>query len=216
MFEIIPSPGTEDKNFDDISKKLTSVIPPAHVIHVDIIDGKFAPNTTFLDAEPFAKFTMDAIFEVHLMVDEPVNYLESFAKAGFTRFIGQIEKMSDQVEFVAKAQEVGEVALALDLESHPGEIKVPFRDLDSILIMSVKAGFSGQKFNHEALEKVKKIREQIEIPIEVDGGINDQTIVKAAEAGAERFVATSFIFGSDDPKMQFQNLQEKLTEVLKS
>ncbi|HVF69012.1 MAG TPA: hypothetical protein VNA13_00445, partial [Xanthomonadales bacterium] len=95
MFEIIPSPGTTDKDFEAIEKKLLAVKGIARTIHIDVIDGKFAKNTTFSDPAPFAKYSKDFIFEVHLMVDDPIKYLKPFAEAGFQRFIGQIEKMKD-------------------------------------------------------------------------------------------------------------------------
>ena len=93
-------------------------------------------------------------------------------------------------------------------------IKVPLEDLDGLLVMTIQAGYSGQKFEEKLLEKVKKLREKSEfLPIEVDGGINDETIAIAAAAGANRFVATSFIFGSANPQEQYKLLQEKLKSL---
>src|SRR5581483_11765654 len=117
MFEIIPSPGTGNKDWGTVERKIEAVRPFAKTVHIDILDGKFAPNTTFLDPAPFAKFSKDFTLEAHLMVEEPTHYLKSFADAGFRRFIGHVEKMSDQAEFVAEAELLGEVALALDSET---------------------------------------------------------------------------------------------------
>ena len=207
MFEIIPSPGTTDKDFSTIEKKLHAVKGVARTIHVDVIDGKFADNKTFSDPTPFAKYSKDFIFEVHLMVDDPIKYLKPWAEAGFQRFIGQIEMMPDQAEFVAQAQLLGEVGLAIDKQTAISEIKVPFRDLDSLLVMTIKAGFSGQKFIEELLLKVKNLRSATDIPIEVDGGITESTIKLARNAGANRFVATSFLFDSEkSPKEQYNLL----------
>src|SRR3989344_4687814 len=144
-------PGILEKDWPVIEMKIQQVLPFAKAIHIDLIDGKFAPNTTFLDPAPFKKYTQDIPFELHMMVDEPINFLKPWADAGFRRFIGHIEKMSDQVEFVAKAQ----------------------------------------------------------LLVEVDGGINDQTILRAKESGADRFVATSFIF-KGTPQEQYKKLQETL------
>jgi len=213
MFEILPSPGTENKDFSEFEKKIESVRPFAKAIHIDVVDGKFAPNSTFSDPKPFAKYTKDFLFEIHLMVEEPVSHLKAWADAGFGRFIGQIEQMSDQVEFVAQAQLLGEAVLAIDGKTPLDHLTVPYEDLDGILIMTINAGFSGQKFMPEHLEKVKQIRshgittaEGLPFPIEVDGGINDQTIVEAQKMGANRFVATSFIF-KEDPQMQYELLK---------
>ncbi len=215
MFEIIPSPGTGDKTFEEIEKKLLAVKGIARKIHIDVIDGKFAKNTTFSDPVPFARYAHDFVFEVHLMVDDPIKYLKPFADAGFQRFIGQVEKMSDQAEFVAQAQLLGNAGLAIDLGTGVHEIKVPLDDLDAILVMAVKAGFSGQVFSDDALVKIEELKELTDIPIEVDGGINDRTIQIAKNLGATRFVATSFLFGEGlDPAKQFKLLEKILVEQI--
>src|SRR3990167_365207 len=206
-YKIIP--GILEKDWPSIEMKIQQVLPFAKAIHIDLIDGKFAPNTTFLDPAPFKKYTQDIPFELHMMVDEPLNYLKAWADAGFQRFIGHIEKMSDQVEFVAKAQLLGEVGLGLDQDSQLDAIEVPFSDLDILLFMTVKAGASNQEFVEKNLEKIKTTREKTFIPIEVDGGINDQSIFLAKKSGADRFVTTSFIF-KEAPQEQYKILQETL------
>jgi ribulose-phosphate 3-epimerase len=203
MLEIIP--GILEKDWSEIEKKIELVRGFVKTIHIDIIDGKFAPNTTFLDPKPFEKYTNDFLFEVHLMVEEPINYLDSFAGAGFKRFIGHIEQMLSQADFVAKAELLGEVGLALDADTPLNNLKTDYEDLDSILIMSVKAGLSGQAFMPEVLSKATKIRDLFSIPVEIDGGITDLTIDKAKKAGIERFVTTSFIF-SGNPLINYQRL----------
>ncbi len=200
-------PGILEKEWAEIELKIQQVLPFAKEIHIDLIDGKFAPNTTFLDPEPFKKYTKDIPFELHMMVEEPINYLNAWADAGFQRFIGHIEKMSDQVEFVAKGQLLGEVGLAIDGPTTIDAIEVPFDDLDVILFMTIKAGVSGQEFIEEDIKKIEKIKQSVFIPIEVDGGINSETIVKARNAGATRFVATSFIF-EGNPRVNYEKLQE--------
>ena len=213
MYEIIPSPGTENKDFSEIEKKISLVKPFAKTIHIDVVDGKFAPNKTFSKPHPFERYSKDFIFEVHLMVDEPINYLKPWADAGFQRFIGQVEKMSDQVEFVAQAQLLGEVGLAIDKETPIDAIKVPFDDLDCLLVMTIQAGVSGQAFDESLLAKVKALHERTTIPLEVDGGINDETIEVAAASGATRFVTTSYLFAMDSPQEQALLLQNKLKSI---
>ena len=225
MYEIIPSPGTENNNWTEIEGKIEKVKPFAKTIHIDVIDGVYVANKTFSDPEPFKKYTQELhsglrgqevgdaglLFEVHLMVDNPISYLKPFADAGFHRFIGQIEKMPDQEEFVAQAQLLGEVALALDKQSPIDALKVSLEHLDALLIMTIQAGYSGQQFEEALVQKVKAIRQKNEyIPIEVDGGINDETIEISAAAGANRFVATSFLFNLGSPQQQFLLLQERL------
>jgi ribulose-phosphate 3-epimerase len=212
MLEIIP--GILEKEWKEIERKLNLIKPFAKTVHIDIIDGKFAPNSTFLDPAPFSEYTKELFFEVHMMVENPVQYLDSFAKAGFKRFIGQIEKMPDQVEFVVKAEELGEVGLAVDGPTALEDVRVPFSDLDCLLLMTVKAGQSAQAFNPEYLKKIEILRSgqnDIAIPIEIDGGISDKTISLAKNKGTNRFVSTSFIFNAQSPQKQY-NLLKKCLE----
>lgn len=227
MFEIIPSPGTENKNWEEIDKKIDSVKSFAKTIHIDVIDGVYVGNKTFSDPAPFGKYTNKSktgqieggsglIFEVHLMVDNPIQYIKPFSDAGFQRFIGQIEKMPSQEEFVAQAQMYGEAVLALDKQSPAETLNVSLEDLDAVLVMTIQAGYSGQKFEEELLDKVKLLRSKSEyLPIEVDGGINDETIEVAAAAGANRFVATSFLFNLGSPEDQYRLLKGKLSNLEK-
>lgn len=203
MCEIMP--GILEKEWSEIEKKLTLIKPFAKTVHIDLLDGKFASNTSFADPEPFKKYSQDFFFELHMMVEEPIRYLKPWADAGFKRFLGHVERMSDQVAFVSRAQEVGDVGLALDADTSIDVIKVPLVDLDSLLIMTVRAGFSGQSFLPDILEKVVKLSEQDVVPLTVDGGVNLDTIKKARQAGAARFVATSALF-QDNPLQQYQNL----------
>lgn len=206
MCDILP--GILEKDWSAIEKKIQLVKPFVKAIHIDLLDGKFAPNTSFLHPAPFAKYTHDLFFELHMMVFNPIKYLQPFADAGFRRFIGHIEMMPDQVTFVAKAERIGEAVLAIDTPTDTSAIKVPLIDLDGLLVMTVKAGFSGQKFMPENLKKVKKLRSKTEIPIEIDGGVNDEHLKMALKHGVNRFVATSFLFKSDTPEERYRLLQE--------
>ncbi len=225
MFEIIP--GILEKEWSEIEKKIEAAKSFTKSIHIDIIDGKFGQNATFIDPLPFKKFTSPStgsglFFELHMMVENPIQYLKPFADAGFKRFLGHVERMSDQAEFVATAQLLGEVGLAIDGPTDLSAIKVPYEDLDALLIMTIKAGESGQEFNPEYLKKVETFSAndpstrlaRSGLVIEVDGGINDATIVEAKNAGATRFVANSFIFNpsaGSGPYRQF-NLLKKCLE----
>lgn len=212
MFEIVP--GVLEKEWAEIEKKIEAVLPFAKTIHVDLIDGKFRHNHTFDDPTPFAKYAKDVKLELHMMVEEPIQYLKPWADAGFQRFIGHVEKMSDQAEFVAEAQLLGEVCLAIDLETPLDAIKVNLEDVDALLVMSVQTGHSGQLFQEQVMQKVREVREKhLYLPIEVDGGINDETIQIAAADGASRFVATSFLHSLGTPAGQYNLLLKKLEEL---
>lgn len=210
IYEIIPSPGTANKDFGELEQKIQLVTPFVKTIHIDVIDGKFAPNVTFLDPEPFKPYTTTLFFEVHLMVENPIEYVKPFAAAGFKRFLGQIEKMPDQGAFIKAVKDEGaEVCLAVDGPTSLDTVTVPYEDMDGILCMTITAGFSGQSFVPEHLEKVKMIRHKNpDLAIEVDGGINDKSIIYAKQAGANRFITTSYLFGAANPEETYKNLEE--------
>lgn len=214
MNELIVSLGTENKTWEDIEKKLQIVKDFAKIIHVDIIDGKFAQNVTFMDPSPFQAYKDAFLLEVHFMTENPIQYIKPFAKAGFKRFIGHIEKIPNTAEFVAEGQLYGEIGIAIDAPTPVDSLhEVHFEDLDFITVMTVKAGISGQAFLEDQLAKLKKIKAQVnrevlasDFGIEVDGGINRETILKAKEAGANRFSVTSAIFKETDPKEAYESL----------
>lgn len=199
-------PGILEKNWENIEKKIEQAKLFSNTVHIDLIDGKFSPNSTFLDPKPFSKYSKELFLEVHLMVENPLMYLEAFANAGFRRFLGHIEKMPDPVDFVARGQILGEVGLAVDGQTDIERITIPFDDLDVILLMGIDAGASGRPFQPKVLDKIKALREKTFIPIEVDGGINDKTIVDIKNAGADRFVVTSFLFSQGSPSKGYETL----------
>ncbi len=209
--EIIP--GILEKEWEPIEEKLNKIKTFAKSAHIDIIDGKFVDNLTWLDPKPFKPFSDNILLEAHLMVENPIDYLKPLADSGFKRFIGHIEKMERIADFVAQGQVLGEVGLALDGPTDLAIIEdINPDDLDCILIYaSEKVGFAGPPMLPERLEKVKTLRKKSEnLPIEVDGGVKDHSLPMAIEAGATRFVATSFIWNSDNPKESYKKLLELL------
>ncbi|HVZ12125.1 MAG TPA: hypothetical protein VG965_03785 [Patescibacteria group bacterium] len=209
MLQIIP--GVLEKDWESIETKLETIKSFSRTVHVDIIDGVFVDNKTFLDPTPFKKYSEILNLELHMMVEEPINIIDAWASAGFKRFLGHIEHMSSQKEFVAAAKKYGEVGLALDGPTHIQAIKVPYDDLDSILIYtSHRVGFSGPPLMEDRLDKIRHLRKLTNIPIEVDGGINDKSIERAKAAGATRFVTTSYLFGNGNPHEKYTHLQSLL------
>lgn len=204
MSQIIP--GILEKEWAEIEKKLEIIKPFSRRVHIDFLDGNFCPETSFLDPEPFRKYKDDFFMEAHLMVNNPTKYIKPLADCGFRRFLGHIEKMQDLDEFVAEGQIFGEVGLALDSATPVDLITIPLDDLDMLLLMGVKAGKSGQVFLPEVLEKIKKLSQNSQIPIEVDGGINEQTIAGIKASGARRFVVTSALFQYPEPMRAFEKL----------
>ena len=174
-------------------------------IHVDVMDGHFVPNITIgpLVVEVVKRAT-DLPLDVHLMIEDPDRYLEDFARAGSTLMTVQVEAcvhLHRTIQAI-KALDV-KAGVALNPATPLSTIEWILEDVDLILIMSVNPGFGGQKFIPQALQKISALKPMIRaknpnVLIEVDGGINQETIRWAAEAGADVFVAGSAIFGSSD------------------
>jgi ribulose-phosphate 3-epimerase len=204
MHNVIP--GILEIDWREIERKLAVVRPFSKTVHVDFLDGKFCEESSFMDFNSFIKYKDDFFLEAHLMVENPAQYVRQLAAVGFKRFIGHIEKMIDPDEFVAEGQIFGEVGLALDIDTPVSSLAIPFDDIDLVLLMAAKAGKSGQEFSPQVIAKIQELRLKTQIPIEIDGGINEQTMIEAKAAGANRFVTTSYIFDSSDPLNSFEKL----------
>jgi ribulose-phosphate 3-epimerase len=209
MHNVIP--GILEIEWLEIERKLAIIRPFSKVVHIDFLDGKFCPETSLMDFNSFIKYKDDFYLEAHLMTENPTQYIRQLAAVGFKRFLGHVEKMQDIDEFIAEGQIFGEVGLALDLDTSVSSITVPFDDVDSILLMAVKAGKSGQMFSQGTLLKIQELRKRTIVPIEIDGGITDESIVAARVPGANRFVTTSFIFNSEDPLNSFEKLESLIS-----
>ncbi|MBP9716378.1 MAG: hypothetical protein KBD51_00355 [Candidatus Levybacteria bacterium] len=195
-----------EQSWEEIEKKFETYKGFAKSVHIDFLDGKFEENLTFLDPVPFSKYSEYFDLEAHLMVEEPIDYIEDLSKSGFKTFLGHIEKMSDQVEFVARGQELGGVGLALDIDTLVSDIKVSYEDLDRILLMGIHAGASGRPFDERVFSKIKEIKDKGFTNIEIDGGVSEITLPKLKEKGANMFCVNSFLF-KGDPKSQFRILE---------
>jgi len=191
----------------------------ADYLHLDVMDGRFVPNITF--GAPVIKSIRnktDLVFDVHLMIDEPLKYIEDFAKAGADLITFHIESSSPVAETVAKIIDCGCKAGISIKPNTPAEKVFPYLDsLAMVLVMTVEPGFGGQSFMPETMGKIKALRSEmkrrgLDIDIQVDGGINEKTVETAAAAGANVFVAGSAVFGADDAAKaisDLRNLAEK-------
>lgn len=212
-FEIIPSPGTQIQDWAAMKEKLDLLFPFVESIHLDFVDGIFVNNKNFMNPLPFLAYAKGVNLEAHFVTDNPIQYIKPFADAGFTRFIGQVEKMPDIAAFIAEGQLYGEVGLAIDGPTTLESLQLPLGDLDMILFYTGdKVGFSGGTLLPERLEKVRQVRALDQfIPIEIDGGVNDKNIQMAKEAGVTRFVSTGYIF-SGNPEEQYNKLKSLIGE----
>ena len=193
----------------------------ADYLHLDVMDGRFVPNITF--GAPIIKSIRNKtqlVFDVHLMIDEPLKYIEDFAKAGADIITFHIESSSPAAETVEKIIACGCKAGISVKPNTPVEQVFPLLDrLSMVLIMTVEPGFGGQSFMPETMDKIKALRREterrgIDIDIQVDGGINEKTVETAAAAGANVFVAGSAVFGAADAAAAISRLRE-LAEAAK-
>jgi ribulose-phosphate 3-epimerase len=184
-------------------------------VHVDVMDGHFVPNITIgpLVVEAVRSVTSLPI-DVHLMIENPDNYIPAFAKAGAAWISVQIEASVHLNRSVQLIRECGAKPGVVLNPSTP--IEWIIEDVDYVLIMSVNPGFGGQAFITNSLDKIKVLRQMIQSKnlktlIQVDGGVNEKTIADVAAAGADIFVAGSAIFGSSDYSKTISSFREKIT-----
>ena len=176
----------------------------AKYLHIDVMDGVFVPSISYgvCVVESLRKIK-DIVFDVHLMITEPIRYVEDFAKAGADIITVHLEACEDVKGTLLKIKECG---CKVGLSVKPGtEVKevMPYLGLvDMVLVMCVEPGFGGQKFIEESTQRVKELRGMITegglfVDVEVDGGINIQNVDMIIEAGANVIVAGSAVFGGD-------------------
>lgn len=213
MVKISPSMLACDfANIESELKKCES----ADLIHLDVMDGHFVPNITI--GAPVIK-AMNAVcdidFDVHLMISEPLKYIEDFADAGADIITFHVECESDINETVNEIIHCGCKAGLAVKPATPIEAVYPYIDrLSMVLVMTVEPGFGGQSFMEDMMPKIEKLRKDFpHIDIQVDGGINPETIKTCAKAGANVFVAGSAVFKSENPKETIIQLKENAKSV---
>lgn len=184
----------------------------ADLLHVDVMDGHFAPNLTMGTdmIKGVRKHLPSVNLDVHLMVQDPEHYLEPFAKAGASNFAFHVEVCNTMrdggIDGHALIQKIKDLRMTAGIVINPPtpvESLEPYLDaVDLVLVMSVNPGFSGQSFMPEVLDKARWIKERVgpNTRIEMDGGLNPQTAPLAVEAGVDTLVTASALFGADDPK----------------
>lgn len=189
----------------------------ADYIHVDVMDGQFVPNITLgpnvvSAIRPITKLPLDC----HLMIVDPENYIEAFAKAGADIITVHVEATPHihRAMQLIKSQNV-KAGVTLNPGTPVSAIKHVLSMADQVLVMTVNPGFGGQSFIEESLEKIAELKALKEengyhYDIEVDGGIVPETAKKCQKAGANVFVAGSYIYNSDHPEKQIQELKEAL------
>jgi ribulose-phosphate 3-epimerase len=174
-------------------------------IHVDVMDGHFVPNLSMGPAIAQSLRPVTALpLEVHLMVDEPAQFIQPFVKAGADTIIGHIEVLPDAAKFIGPLRKLRKkVGLAIKPETEMSEIEALLPMIDLALCMTVHPGFGGQDYLGESPERIGTLRRMIErlnpaCELEVDGGIDHQTAEISVQAGATVLVAGTSIFRAAD------------------
>lgn len=184
-------------------------------LHIDVMDGLFVPNLTL--GAPVVKCLRGAStlpFDVHLMIENPIRYIDDFARAGADIISFHVESKSDARETVDRIHAAGcRAAVAVKPNTSARAVLPLIDELDMILVMTVEPGFGGQKFMADMMDKITCLRTACDaagrqIDIQVDGGITPETIAVAARAGANVFVAGSAVFNAPDAAGMIRSLRD--------
>jgi ribulose-phosphate 3-epimerase len=170
----------------------------ADLLHVDVMDGHFVPNLTIgpVVVEKIRAVT-DMFLDVHLMISEPARYIEAFAKAGADHLTFHAEIVSDAPSLADRIRQLGPTAgVTINPDTPDGVLRSAVGCADMVLVMTVPAGFGGQAFRRDMVERTRQVKSWLRVDqrLEVDGGITPETAAMTAAAGADVFVAGTSIF----------------------
>lgn len=213
MVKIAPSILSAD--FARLGEEIKDVeLGGADYIHVDVMDGHFVPNITIgpliVEAiRPITKLPLD----VHLMIENPDNYIEAFANAGADYITVHVEACKHLHRTIGLIKSLGvKAGVVLNPATPVSTIQHVIKDIDMVLLMSVNPGFGGQSFIPEVLPKIRSVKEMAEqfnptLEIEIDGGVNEETAKLCIEAGANVLVAGSAVYNKSDRKQAIEAIR---------
>lgn len=214
------SPSILSADFSNLERDVAKV-KEAEWIHVDVMDGHFVPNITIgpFIVKALRKIT-DKFLDVHLMIENPEKYVESFAEAGadlITVHAEACKNLEGLIELIRKNN--CKAGVSIKPKTGVKEIESVLDKVDLVLVMTVEPGFGGQKFMPEVVPKIRELKSLVNkrnlpLEIEVDGGVNRDNCSEIAEAGADVLVAGSAIFGSESPTDELGEIRERADKVL--
>ncbi|MGH3646193.1 MAG: ribulose-phosphate 3-epimerase [Micromonosporaceae bacterium] len=217
---LVIAPSMLAADFARLAEAAAAVKGAADWLHIDMMDNHFVPNLTIgLPVVQSLRAATDIPLDCHLMIENPERWAPGYAEAGAYNVSIHAEATDDPVAVARDVKAAGALAgLAIDRDTPLDGYLELLPEFDLLLIMTIKAGFGGQSFIPELLEKVRQARRHaasghLQLRIEVDGGIGESTIEAAAAAGADAFVAGTAVYGADDPGAAVRHLR-KLAEAV--
>jgi ribulose-phosphate 3-epimerase len=218
---LIVAPSILAADFAHLADQAHAVEGAADWLHVDVMDNHFVPNLTIgLPVVEDLRKATTLPFDCHLMIEAPDRWALGYAEAGSYNVSFHVEAAADPVGLAKNLRAAGSKAgLAIDRDTPIEPYLEILPHFDTLLIMTIKAGFGGQKFMPELLDKVRTGRRHaasghLELRIEVDGGVTEDTIAAAAQAGADAFVAGTAVYGADDPADAVRRLRRTAAEAV--
>lgn len=173
-------------------------------LHIDVMDGDFVPSISFgMPVIKSIRKESGMFFDVHLMITEPERYIQDFVNCGADSITVHAEACEDLERTVERIREAGvKVGISIKPATPVNDISHLLTEVDMVLIMTVQPGFGGQKYMDECTEKIRELRElinqdELDVDVEVDGGITDETMETVIQAGANIIVAGSYVFNGD-------------------